>query len=120
MYNKQYFEIGNEYKIIGEYCIHKYNKDDLFNDDNVIATITKHDCNNIVALVYDNGKIERYPVFDSGDRYYIFGSNMLCRIYNASKHDTRANVLFDKIDDYNHDRIEDVYILRYNQNDLLK
>lgn len=120
MYNKQYFEIGNEYKIIGEYCIHKYNKDDLFDDDNVIATITKYDCNNVVALVYDNGKIERYPVFDSGDRYYIFGSKMLKRIYNASKYDIRTRALFDRIDDYDHGYTEDVYILRYNQNDLLK
>lgn len=120
MYNKQYFETGNEYTIIGNYCIHRYDKEDLFDDDNVIATITKYDCNNIVALVYDNGKIERYPSFDNGDRYYLFGNNMLRRIYNAGKHDTRANILFDRINDYNHDRIEDVYILRYNQNDLLK
>lgn len=120
MYNKQYFEVGSDYKVIGDYCIHRYNEDDLFDDDDIIGFITKHDCNNTVAWLHRNGKIEKYPIFDSGDRYYLFGSNMLRRIYNASKHDKRVNSLFDRIDDYNHDYIEDVYILRYNQNDLLK
>lgn len=120
MYNKQYFEVGNEYKIIGNYCIHRYNKDDLFDDDNVIGVITKYNCNNIVAWIYDNKRIEKYPIFDTNDRYYIFGNNMLQRIYNASKHDKRACNLFDKIDDCNHGIIENTYILRYNQNDLLK
>lgn len=118
MYSKAYFEVSNEYKVIGNYCIHRYNKEDLFDDDDVIAVITKYDCNNIVAFIHDNGKIERYPIFDSGDRYYIFGDNMLRRIYNASKYDTRASILFDRIE------IDcctsDMYILRYNQNDLLK
>lgn len=130
MYNRQYFEIGNDYKIIGNYCIHRYDKNDLF--DNIetetgeiipipTGCITKYDCNNIVAWIYDNGKIERYTTFDNGDRYYLFGSNMLSRIYKASKHDKRACDFWDnKIDDYNHDYIEDTYILRYGKNDLLK
>lgn len=125
MYNRKYFEVSNEYKVIGNYCIHRYNKEDLFDNDDVIAVITKYDCNNIVAFIHDDGKIEKYPTFDiGGDRYYIFGNNMLRRIYNASKNDIRANALFDRIDDYfddyDHCYNEGIYILRYDKNDLLK
>ena len=119
MYKREYFEVGNDYKIIGNYCIHRYDKSDLFDNDDIIGVITKHDCNNIVAWIHENGKIEKYPIIDSSDRYYIFGSNMLSRIYKASKHDKRAYNLYDRIDDYNHDYIENTYILRYSNNDLL-
>jgi hypothetical protein len=120
MYNKEYFEVGNDYKIIGNYCVHRYDKNDLFDDDDIIGIITKYDCNHTVAFIHENGIIEKYPLFDNGDRYYIFGSKMLSRFYKASTHDKRAYNLFDRIDDYNHDYIEETYILRYNTNDLLK
>lgn len=121
MYNMMYFEDNASHKIIGEYCIHRYDKNDLFDNDDIVGTITKHDCNHIVAWIHDNGVVEKYPFLDNGDRYYIFGSKMLSRIYKASKHDKRAYDLFDRIDDYNHDYIEDTYILRYNNiHDLLK
>ena len=121
MYNKQYFEVGNDYNIIGNYCVHRYDKNDLFDNDDIVGVITKYDCNHIVAWIHDNGVIEKYPFLDNGDRYYIFGSKMLAKIYKASKNDVRANKFFDDIDDYNHDYIEDSYILRYNVRlDLLK
>ena len=121
MYKREYFEVGDDYKIIGNYCIHRYDKSDLFDNDDIIGIITKYDCNHTIAFIHDNGKIEKYPNFDSGDRYYIFGEKMLRRIYKASKHDKRAYDFWEnKINDYDHGNIEDTYILRYNQNDLLK
>lgn len=120
MYNRQYFEVDNNYKIIGNYCIHRYDKSDLFDNDDIIGIITKYDCNNTVAYLHTDGVIEKYPIFDNGDRYYIFGEKMLRRIYKARQHDKRACNFWDRIDDYNHDYIEDTYILRYSKNDLLK
>ena len=61
MYNRQYFEKGKDYKIIGNYCIHKYHDydDNLFNFDdsnyeNTIGIIYKFNCNNIVGIIYRN------------------------------------------------------------------
>lgn len=120
MYNRQWFEVGNDYKIIGNYCIHRYDKNDLFDNDDIIGIITKYNCNNTVAYLHTDGVIEKYSVFDNGDRYYLFGEKMLRRIYKASQHDKRACDFWNnKIDDYDHDYIADTYILRYSNSDLL-
>lgn len=121
MYNKQWFEVGDNYKVIGNYCICRYDKSDLFDNDDIIGIITKYNCNNTVAYLHTDGVIEKCPLFDNGDKYYIFGLKMLRRIHNASKHDKRAYDFWEnKIDDYNHEDMEDIYILRYGKNDLLK
>lgn len=39
MYNRQYFEVGNDYKVIGNYCIHRYDNNDLFDNDDIIGII---------------------------------------------------------------------------------
>ena len=121
MYNREWFEVGNDYKVIGNYCIHRYDNNDLFDNDDIIGIITKYNCNNTVAYLHTDGVIEKYPLFDNGDRYYLFGEKMLRRIYKASENDKRACDFWNnKIDDYDHGNIEDTYILRYGKNDLLK
>ena len=93
----------------------------LIDNDDIIGIITQYNCNNTVAYLHTDGVIEKYSIFDNGDRYYLFGNRMLRSIYKASKHDKRACEFWEnKIDDYNHDYIEDTYILRYGKNDLLK
>jgi hypothetical protein len=119
MYNKQWFEIGNNYKVIGNYCIHRYDKNDLFDNDDIVGIITKYDCNNTVAYIHDNGKIEKYPLFDNGDRFYIFGDKILQRLYNASCNDKRALQFYETCDNYEITSLQCSYILRYNNKDLL-
>ena len=126
MYNMMYFEDKEDYKIIGEYCIHRYAQDDLF--DSIfdeegneypmqIGYITKHDCNHIVAWIYKDHIEKAYHLKDFVYHIHV-GANLLNRIDTASNNDSRAlKMLVELL------MLDDTgcnYMMIYNDNDLLK
>ena len=128
MYKMMYFEEREDYKIVGEYCIHRYAQDDLFDDITDTETgeiipmhtgyITKYDCNHIVAWLYDdhiekvNNNIGNY-VHD-----IHFGSRLYNKLDKAANKDKRALKFLNDL--YMRDPSQCDYVLIYNNNDLLK
>ena len=122
-----YFEDKEDYKIIGEYCIHRYAQDDLF--DSIfdeegneypmqIGYITKHDCNHIVAWIYKD-HIEKVDYSIGNYVHDIhFGSRLYMRLDKVANKDERALKFLNEL--YMRDPSQCDYVLIYNNNDLLK
>ena len=123
MYNKQYFEVGNEYKIIGNYCIHRYDKNDIFDsifdeEAMLIGYITKYDCNHIVAWLYDDHIEKTNNNLGNYVHDIHFGSRLYNKLDKAADKDKRALKFLNDL--YMRDSSQCDYILIYNNNDLLK
>ena len=127
MYKMMYFENKEDYKIVGEYCVHRYYEDDLFDcieseTGEILpmptGCITKHNCNNIVAWLYSD-HIEKV---DTSIGNYVhdihFGSRLYERIDNAANKDNRACKFLNEL--YMRDPSQCDYVLIYNNDDLLK
>lgn len=127
MYKMMYFENKEDYKIVGEYCIHRYEEDDLFDcieseTGEVIpmptGCITKYNCNYIVAWLYSD-HIEKVDYSIGNYTHDIhFGSRLYAKLDKAANNDKRALKFLNNL--YMRDVSQCDYILIYNNNDLLK